>query len=75
MSVAAERAGAGQDAFVALRFSEHGASRRHGGARAAWGCIGLYPWNGRGLVSNAVEQDYTARAARLESGRSLASAA
>jgi hypothetical protein len=53
---------------LAMRFSEHGASSRHGGNRAAWGGIGLYRWNGRKLTSNMVEQDYFGRAAQLTSG-------
>ncbi|HEY0311953.1 MAG TPA: nuclear transport factor 2 family protein [Allosphingosinicella sp.] len=53
---------------LAMRFSEHGASRRHNGNRAAWGGIGLYRWNGRKLTSNMVEQDYFSRATQLASG-------
>lgn len=53
---------------LAMRFSEHGMSTRHAGARAAWGGIGLYRWNGSQLTSNYVEQDYFARAAQLASG-------
>jgi hypothetical protein len=54
---------------LAMRFSEHGASLRHGGNRAAWGGIGLYHWNGERLTTNMVEQDYFARAAQLAEGR------
>jgi hypothetical protein len=53
---------------LAMRFSEHGASLRHNGNRAAWGGIGLYRWNGRRLTANLVEQDYFARAEQLASG-------
>lgn len=53
---------------VAMRFTEHGASIRHGNARAAWGGIGLYRWNGHKLVENFVEQDYLARKRQLDSG-------
>jgi predicted ester cyclase len=53
---------------LALRFSEHGASIRHGGARAAWGGIGLYRWDGRRLLENFVEQDYFARRRQLTDG-------
>lgn len=53
---------------LALRFSEHGASVRHGGAVAAWGGIGLYAWNGRRLTANHVEQDYLARRRQLADG-------
>ena len=53
---------------LALRFSEHGASVRHGGAVAVWGGIGLYAWNGRRLTANRVEQDYLARRRQLADG-------
>ncbi|WP_433781252.1 nuclear transport factor 2 family protein [Actinomycetospora sp. CA-101289] len=53
---------------LALRFSEHGASVRHGGALAVWGGIGLYAWNGRRLTANHVEQDYLARRRQLADG-------
>lgn len=53
---------------LALRFSEHGASVRHGGAPAVWGGIGLYAWNGRRLTANRVEQDYLARRRQLAEG-------
>ena len=53
---------------LAMRFSEHGASVRHGGAVAVWGGLGLYAWNGRRLVSNWVEQDYLARRRQLAAG-------
>lgn len=56
---------------LAMRFSEHGASVRHGGARAAWGGIGLYRWNGSRLTANMVEQDYASRADQLASGTPL----
>jgi hypothetical protein len=50
---------------LALRFTEHGASARHDGARAAWGGIGLYRWDGQRLLENHVEQDYLARRRQL----------
>jgi hypothetical protein len=53
---------------LVMRFSEHGASIRHAGARAAWGGIGLYHWNGTRLTANNVEQDYFSRAAQLAAG-------
>lgn len=53
---------------LALRFSEHGASARHGGRAAVWSGIGLYHWNGRRLTANYVEQDYLARRRQLASG-------
>ncbi|MDN5919113.1 MAG: ester cyclase [Pseudonocardia sp.] len=53
---------------LALRFSEHGASVRHGGAAAAWTGLGLYRWNGTRLRDNSVEQDYLSRRRQLASG-------
>lgn len=53
---------------LAMRFSEHGASIKHGGARCAWGGIGLYAWNGSKLIKNHVEQDYFSRAHQLKTG-------
>jgi hypothetical protein len=53
---------------LALRFTEHGASVRHGGARASWGGIGLYRWDGRVLLENFVEQDYFGRRRQLNGG-------
>jgi hypothetical protein len=53
---------------LAMRFSEHGASVRHGGARAVWGGIALYEWNGARLTANSVEQDYFSRASQLTTG-------
>lgn len=53
---------------LAMRFSEHGRSVRHGGRSAVWGGIGLYRWNGRRLVDNFVEQDYLGRRRQLASG-------
>jgi hypothetical protein len=57
---------------LAMRFSEHGASRSHGGRPCSWGGIGLYSWNGRRLVSNIVEQDYFSRREQLAAGRANA---
>ena len=50
---------------LAMRFTEHGASDRHGGAAASWSGLGLYRWNGRKLTENWVEQDYQARRRQL----------
>ena len=55
-------------ARLMMRFSEHGASMKHGGALAAWGGIGLYEWDGERLTRNHVEQDYLSRARQLSSG-------
>ena len=53
---------------LAMRFSEHGASIRHGGHLAAWEGIALYRWNGIRLTGNLVEQDYYSRTGQLGSG-------
>lgn len=53
---------------LALLFTEHGASVRHGGALAAWRGLGLYAWNGARLTANRVEQDYLARRRQLADG-------
>ena len=53
---------------LCLRFSEHGASVKHAGARAAWSGIGLYKWDGERLTENFVEQDYYSRREQLASG-------
>lgn len=50
---------------LALRFTEHGASMRHGGVRASWSGIGLYRWDGQRLLENFVEQDYFSRRGQL----------
>lgn len=59
------------DEALMMRFSEHGASLRHNGARASWGGIGLYRWNGERLTANHVEQDYFSRARQLADGEPL----
>jgi len=59
------------DEALMMRFSEHGASLRHGGARATWGGIGLYRWNGVRLTANHVEQDYFSRAGQLATDEPL----
>jgi predicted ester cyclase len=53
---------------LAMRFTEHGASARHDGARASWGGVGLYRWDGQRLLENHVEQDYLARRRQLADG-------
>lgn len=53
---------------LALRFSQHGASRRHDGRTAAWAGIGLYFWDGRRLTSNWALEDYYARRRQLADG-------
>lgn len=52
-----------------MRFSEHGASNKHGGNLTSWSGIGLYKWNGEALTFNSVEQDYYSRARQLRSGQ------
>lgn len=56
------------DGRLAMRFSEHGASVRHGGNTASWAGLGLYRWDGRQLVENFVEQDYFSRRRQLAAG-------
>lgn len=46
---------------LAMRFTEHGASRRENGRQAAWAGIALYRWDGVRLTHCRVEQDYSAR--------------
>jgi hypothetical protein len=53
---------------LAMRFSQHGASVRHGGLEAAWSGIGLYRWNGAKLTSNFAIEDYYARKQQLGGG-------
>lgn len=53
---------------LAMRFTEHGGSVRHGGRTAAWRGIGVYEWDADRLVRNYVEQDYLARRRQLASG-------
>lgn len=55
-----------------MQFSEHGASRDHADACAAWGGIGLYRWDGERLRENFVEQDYLSRRSQLSSGQAVA---
>jgi predicted ester cyclase len=55
---------------LAMRFSQHGASVRHGGRQAAWSGIGLYRWNGARLTSNFAIEDYYARKQQLAAGSS-----
>ena len=50
---------------LALRFSQHGASTRHDGHRAAWSGIGLYFWDGERLTANWALEDYYARRRQL----------
>lgn len=56
---------------LALRFSQHGASVKHSGARAAWSGIGLYKWDGERLTSNYAIEDYASRRTQLATGHPL----
>jgi predicted ester cyclase len=53
---------------LAMRFSEHGASRRNEGKIASWAGVALYHWDGQRLVHCAVEQDYRARKRQYADG-------
>lgn len=53
---------------LALRFSQHGASQRHDGRRAAWSGIGLYFWDSTRLTANWALEDYYARRRQLADG-------
>jgi hypothetical protein len=57
--------------LVAVRFTEHGASRRHGGRLAAWPSIGIYKTRDGVLAACCIEQDYFSRRRQLESGKSV----
>lgn len=56
---------------IALRFTEHGASVRHGGRPAAWESIGLYKFRDGRLAGCAIEQDYFSRRRQLEEGAAM----
>lgn len=53
---------------VALWFTEHGASARHGGRMAAWSGIALFRGNGTQLTHCYAEEDYYARRRQLTAG-------
>ncbi len=53
---------------LAMRFSEHGASKRHGGKQAVWAGVALYRWDGTRLTHCSVEQDYYARPRQYAAG-------
>lgn len=56
---------------LALRFSEHGASVKHGARLSSWSGIGVYRWDGSQLTENWVEQDYFSRRRQLDTGQPL----
>ncbi|MCR5879578.1 nuclear transport factor 2 family protein [Phenylobacterium sp. J367] len=51
---------------VAVRFTEHGASNRHGGAAAAWPSIAIYTLRDGRLAHCSIEQDYFSRRRQLD---------
>ncbi len=57
---------------LAVRFSEHGASLRHGGNAAAWSNIAIYTVRKGRLAGCSIEQDYYSRREQLERGRAAA---
>ncbi|MFV3127152.1 nuclear transport factor 2 family protein [Niveispirillum sp. KHB5.9] len=56
---------------IALRFTEHGASYRHGGQPAAWESIGIYRLRDGRMAGCAIEQDYFSRRRQLEEGQPM----
>jgi hypothetical protein len=56
------------DGRLAMHFSQHGASRQHGGRQAVWQGVGLYRWNGTRLTSNVALEDYEGRRIQLSTG-------
>jgi predicted ester cyclase len=57
----------GPDA-VAMRFTEHGASIRHGGRHSTWGGVTLFRISNGRLHQGWAEEDYFARKRQLASG-------
>lgn len=55
---------------ICIRFTEHGASVRHGGARAAWSSIAIYDVRDNRLSRCTIEQDYFSRHRQL-SGKQI----
>lgn len=58
----------GPDA-VAMRFTEHGASDRHGGRLSTWGGVTLFKIRNGRLHQGWAEEDYFARKRQLAEGR------
>lgn len=54
---------------LALHFTEHGASVRHGGRTAAWAGVALFRWDGERLTENWTQEDYASRRRQLADGR------
>ncbi len=53
---------------IAIRFTEHGASMKHDGRRAAWPSIAIYEVRDGLLARCAIEQDYQSRNRQLDTG-------
>ena len=53
---------------IGVRFTEHGASKLHGGAAAAWPSIAIYEVRDGLLARCTIEQDYYSRRRQLEGG-------
>lgn len=53
---------------MAMRFTEHGASRRDSGRQAAWQGVALFRVDGGQLVVGWAEEDYFARKRQLRTG-------
>ncbi|HEY9091338.1 nuclear transport factor 2 family protein [Parasphingorhabdus sp.] len=59
-------------AHICVRFTEHGASRLHDNARAAWTSIAIYEVSGGLMSSCTIEQDYFSRRRQLIDGQPMA---
>lgn len=53
---------------IGIRFTEHGASIRHAGSRAAWPSIAIYEIRDGLLARCTIEQDYYSRRRQLANG-------
>jgi predicted ester cyclase len=53
---------------LALVFTEHGASTKHGGNAAGWAGVALFRWDGARLIENWTQEDYYARRRQLADG-------
>ena len=56
------------EAAIAMRFTEHGASRRDAGQRAAWQGVSLFRVEAGQLQTGWAEEDYIARKRQLRTG-------
>lgn len=57
---------------IGVRFSEHGASTKHAGSRAAWTNIAIYEVQQGRLARCTIEQDFYSRQRQLSSGHPMA---